>query len=148
MNQTMRMICDRVVCKGGGKIDFANQGKKITRLLPFPDGMSRLVSMSVNDWSLFDRHYKIASHRYFTSAATILRHAPLCAEAHGWPIERAIQYIFRLGMIGIARKLEYGGDHPANDEEWADAMCRALFDRSQHERLSSVFARHAVVRSV
>ena len=135
----MRMICDRVVCKGGDRLSRKNYGRKEARLILFPDGIHRLIVMSQNDWTVIDRDGPITINRYFYRLKGILEHSQSCASHYGWTVERAIQYLFRLGIVGLARKEEYGGSIPANDDDWADTMVRAQLPYRKSIQLTKVF---------
>lgn len=137
------MICDRVVCKGGDRLSRKNYGKKEARLILFPDGINRLIVMSPNDWSAIDRDETISRSRYFYRLKNILDHSQGCASHYGWGVERAIQYLFRLGIVGVARMGEYGVHYPSNDDDWADTMVRAQLPLNNNHSLTEIFMSNA-----
>lgn len=118
-----------------------NYGKKEARLILFPDGIARLIVMSPNDWSAIDRDGTISRSRYFHRLKNILDHSQGCASHYGWTVERAIQYLFRLGIVGVARMGEYGVHYPSNDDDWADTMVRKQIPCSARESLTAIFAK-------
>lgn len=133
------MICDRVICKGGDREGRSNYGKKESRLILFPDGVRRLVVLGANDWAVIDRNDKIEIPGSFKRLQKILDHAESCARKYDWPKERAIQYLFRLGYLGWARVVEYGGRHPTNDEDWADTLVKAQLPQPKKLSLTEIF---------
>jgi hypothetical protein len=135
----MRMICDRVICKGGDREGRKNYGKKESRLILFPDGVRRIIVLGLNDWSIIDKNNKIEIPSSFAKLQHILDHAESCAAKYSWPKERAIQYLFRLGHLGWARVYEYGGKHPTNDDDWADTLVRAQLPNNKIINLTRVF---------
>lgn len=144
MRQTMRMICDRVICKGGDSLSRKNYGKKEARLILFPDGINRLIVMGPNDWATLDKDEKITLRSHYHRLKNILNHSQRCANHYGWPVEMAIQYLFRLGMLGLSRKEQYGGDLPANDDDWANTMVCKQIPPKITISLTSVFTKSAL----
>lgn len=111
------MICELVSCLGGGKRDFQNSRKKASRRLPFPDGVDRIITLSANQWAVFDRNNVVGSALYFRNMTHVLDGAAKLARQEGWTVEKAVQVLFRMGAIGIGQWRELGLGRPGNDIE-------------------------------
>jgi hypothetical protein len=114
IRQTMKMICDRVECKGGGRKDFKNYAKKSSRIILFPDGVQRIMTLPKNDWRIIDQAFPEGLHPTSSTLAFVLRHADKRPRAMALSREDAIQYVFARGVSHLARKEALGITAPAN----------------------------------
>ena len=112
----MTMICERVRCVGGSRKEYRLLGKRASRLMPFPDGVSREITMPVNDWAIFDQCFSTRDPFYLSTTKKIVERSEWWAKRWNQTPEMVIKHMFRFAFAtGIGRKRVLGIRRYANN---------------------------------
>lgn len=114
---TMTTICEIAKCVGGSRQDQRRAKIRESRLMPFPDGVSRIITMSGNDWLIFDRCFSLRSRSYWARVRYMMTRVEDWRHTYNGSREDAIQAMFKLGFRHLGRKKVLGIARPANSSD-------------------------------
>lgn len=102
-----------IYIKGGDSLSRHNNLTSESRILPFPDGIDRILTLERIYWSWFDE-LDFYRRSWSKVAQSLLRDCPIYAARRGWSTEEEMCSALRYVISHLKASLER---RPANDRK-------------------------------